>query len=344
MANEESILNLSIIIPCYNVENYIEQCLNSIVQQAVLPKEIICIDDGATDDTAVIIQAFAEKFSCVKYLYQTNQGVSQARNAGINQATGQYIQFVDPDDILHPNLFATFLNIFNIDGAIELFYFENQRFEELENLEFNNNDNNLIKFSSGNELFAYLIEKERYPAACWKYIFKKKMLNVRFEGRNHEDHLITLNILLSANLSYYTKAPLYYYRKRSNSLTSNKKISKQYVELFAQVIDKCTKYVQKSNLLTKTKTQYINFLRSDYLFNINIYYLYKEKPPIIEMYMHIYTRLFIKNNAKKLSNILYIIRYGIRNKIPLKHIMIFIKASLNKDINFITNKINGLLN
>ncbi|OCG32902.1 hypothetical protein A9G29_05145 [Gilliamella sp. Fer2-1] len=76
MANKESILNLSIIIPCYNVENYIKQCLNSIVQQAVQPKEIICVDDGATDNTAAIIQAFSQKFSYVKYIYQTNQGVS----------------------------------------------------------------------------------------------------------------------------------------------------------------------------------------------------------------------------------------------------------------------------
>lgn len=344
MENEKLILNLSIIIPCYNVENYIEQCLNSIVQQTVQPKEIICIDDGATDNTANVIQAFAQKFSCVKYIYQTNQGVSQARNIGINQATGQYIQFVDPDDILHPNLFATFLKVLKISNVIELFYFENQNFEKLENIEFNNNDNSLIRFDTGNELFTHIIENKKYPGACWKYIFKKEALNLRFEGRNHEDHLITLDVLLSANLTYYSKAPLYYYRKRANSLTNNKKISKQYIELYAQIINKCTKYVQKTNLLPKTKTQYINFLRSDYLFNINIYYLYKEKPPIIEIYMHIYTRLFIKNNAKKLSNILYIIRYGIRKKIPLKHIIIFIRASLNKDINFITNKINALLN
>lgn len=344
MENEKLILNLSIIIPCYNVENYIEQCLNSIVQQTVQPKEIICIDDGATDNTANVIQAFAQKFSCVKYIYQTNQGVSQARNVGINQATGQYIQFVDPDDILHPNLFSTFLKVLNFNNTIELFYFENKNFEKLENLKFNNIDNSLIRFNTGNELFTYIIENKKYPCACWKYIFKKEILNLRFEGRNHEDHLITLNILLSANLSYYSKASLYYYRKRANSLTSNKKISAQYIKLFSQVIVVCTKYVQKSNLLPNIKIQYINFLRSDYLFNIDIYYLDRKKSAIITAYTHIYTQLFIKNKSKMLSNILYIIRYGIRNKIPLKHIIIFIRVALNRNINFITNKINDLLN
>jgi hypothetical protein len=75
---------------------------------------------------------------------------------------------------------------------------------------FNNNDNSLTRFDSGSRLFTHLIENEQYPGACWKYIFKKERLKLRFEERNHEDHLIILNILLSAKLSYYSKAPLYY--------------------------------------------------------------------------------------------------------------------------------------
>ena len=104
MDNLKFSIELSIIIPCYNVEDYIEQCLDSILQQDILPKEILCIDDGSTDNTANIIKRYCETHTYIKYIYQENQGVSQARNTGLKNAISQYIQFVDPDDILHSKL------------------------------------------------------------------------------------------------------------------------------------------------------------------------------------------------------------------------------------------------
>lgn len=338
-------LDLSIIIPCYNVQDYIKECLNSIVQQQYLPKEILCIDDGSTDNTAQFIQAFANQYPCVKYIYQTNQGVSQARNHGLNLAKGSYIQFVDPDDILHPDLLQTFFKIFNDDNQVELFYFENESFEDSQPVEFaQHHCENLKHFRSGNELFNHLVYVEKYPGACWKYIFNKALLTETFEGRNHEDHLITLNVLFASQSSYYSNFPYYYYRKRANSLTNNtKKFNKNYIVLMAEVINKCVKYVQKQDISEKTKTAYINFLRTDYLFNINIYYLHHEKPKIMEHYFHIYNRLYIKNKLKVSSNILYVIRYCIKNKISFKHAFIFLMASLNKDFDYFTKKINNLL-
>lgn len=92
---------VSIIIPVYNLEDYIENCLNSVVNQTYRELEILCIDDGSTDNSAEKIKAFAEKDPRVKYLYQENAGVSAARNKGLDEATGEYVMFVDGDDYIH---------------------------------------------------------------------------------------------------------------------------------------------------------------------------------------------------------------------------------------------------
>ena len=346
MDNLKFSIELSIIIPCYNVEDYIEQCLNSILQQDILPKEILCIDDGSTDNTANIIKRYCETHTHIKYIYQENQGVSQARNTGLKNAISQYIQFVDPDDILHSKLLFYFFEIYNLNKNIELFYFENLSFQDFQMIEHKTKISNKVKkFLSGNDLFTHLINIKKYPGACWKYIFRKDRLDIKFEGRNHEDHLITLHVILSSKLCYYFEKPLYFYRKRSNSLTNKKKISKEYICLLSNVINKCTQYVQHINFLqNNTKIEYINHLRSDFIFNIDIYYRYREKPTIIKVYIHFFNRFFIKHKLKTLSNILYIIRYSRKNNVPLEHFIFFIKVAFNKNIDSMSHKIISLLN
>ena len=92
---------VSVIIPVYNLENYIGNCLNSIVNQTYTNLEILCVDDGSSDRSAEIIRSFCEKDGRVKYFYQENAGVSAARNSGLEKASGEYIMFVDGDDYLH---------------------------------------------------------------------------------------------------------------------------------------------------------------------------------------------------------------------------------------------------
>ncbi len=92
---------VSIIIPIYNLENYIEYCLNSVVNQTYKELEILCIDDGSTDKSAEIVKRFAASDGRIKYFYQENAGVSAARNKGLDEAKGEYVMFVDGDDYLH---------------------------------------------------------------------------------------------------------------------------------------------------------------------------------------------------------------------------------------------------
>ena len=98
-------VKVSIIVPVYNVEKYLRKCLDSLVNQTLKDIEIICINDGSTDDSLNILQEYAREHHNVVVIDQENQGVSIARNNGINKAQGDYIGFVDPDDWVEPDMF-----------------------------------------------------------------------------------------------------------------------------------------------------------------------------------------------------------------------------------------------
>lgn len=96
-------LKVSVIIPVYNVEAYLRQCLDSVVNQTLREIEIICVDDGSTDKSAAILKEYAAKDGRIKVLTQSNTGAGAARNAGIARATGEWITFCDADDWIEPD-------------------------------------------------------------------------------------------------------------------------------------------------------------------------------------------------------------------------------------------------
>ena len=89
---------ISVIIPVYNVEKYLKECLNSVINQTLKDLEIICVNDGSIDNSLKIMKEYALKDPRIKILSQKNQGVSEARNFGIKNATGEYVAFLDADD------------------------------------------------------------------------------------------------------------------------------------------------------------------------------------------------------------------------------------------------------
>ena len=91
---------VSVIIPVYNVEKYLVECLNSVTNQTLKDIEIICVNDGSTDNSADILDNYAQKDSRIIVIHKENEGVSVARNLGIDKSTGEYLMFVDSDDIL----------------------------------------------------------------------------------------------------------------------------------------------------------------------------------------------------------------------------------------------------
>ena len=96
---------LSIIIPVYNAEKYLKECINSVLRQKLEDYEVILVDDGSTDSSLKICRSYESKNSRIKVLHQTNQGVSSARNSGIKQANGDWLTFIDSDDVIDDTFF-----------------------------------------------------------------------------------------------------------------------------------------------------------------------------------------------------------------------------------------------
>lgn len=122
-------VKVSVIVPVYNVENYLEYCLSGLLNQTLQDIEIICVNDGSTDNSINILQRYQQTDNRIKIITQSNSGQGTARNNAIDIANGEYIGFVDPDDYVSPQMFETLYNqakAYNADLVEESFYINNQ--------------------------------------------------------------------------------------------------------------------------------------------------------------------------------------------------------------------------
>ena len=223
---------LSVIIPAYNVENWIEQCICSVLQISDFSYEIIIIDDGSRDRTMEIIKHFQKLNSkIIKAFYTENKGLSSARNLGVSNACGEYILFVDSDDFIDPIEMTKLLhNLSKINVDICLYngfkYIENQQPIRLikDNLQLKNHNN-----TNGTFFLEKLLNLSHEHIAVWGKIFSTKLLkqnNITFPaGIKHEDITYIFMTFLAANKVSYIEYACYYYRQRENSITSNPDIN-----------------------------------------------------------------------------------------------------------------------
>lgn len=171
---------VSLIIPVYNTENYLERCLKSAVSQTYQNMEIICIDDGSTDNSGQIVDEFAARDNRVIAIHQTNKGESNARNTGLRVATGDYIGFMDCDDWIEPDMYeslAKALEEEDADMAIAGFYRE---FEDSgkQRIAVQNEKAVEPKVFDGKQLLRYLYERDAYRAFAyiWDKLYKREVI------------------------------------------------------------------------------------------------------------------------------------------------------------------------
>lgn len=118
------LIMISVIMPVYNVENYIEKCLDSVCNQSFKDLEIICVNDGSTDNSLKLLEDYAKRDSRIKIITQENGGIGHARNTGLKNATGEYVLFVDSDDFLCENsLDELYYNINSNNSDLVIFKF-----------------------------------------------------------------------------------------------------------------------------------------------------------------------------------------------------------------------------
>lgn len=238
-------VKVSIIVPVYNVEKYIEKCLTSLVNQTLNDIEIIVVNDGSPDNSQKIIDKFEKKYpQKIKKFIKKNGGLSSARNYGLKQAKGEYISFVDSDDYLNLDAIEKMYNYAKTKNfdivACDVEYVYNDYTKTISS----NINKDLLK---KNEVKKVMINI--YPAACNK-IYKRELIkNIEFkEGIWYEDVEFMYRILPLCESIGVIKEGLYKYLQRENAITStfNDKIF-DYISNFNGLIE----YYKEKNLFSE---------------------------------------------------------------------------------------------
>jgi hypothetical protein len=213
---------VSIVIPVFNAEHYLEDCLNSAIQQTQSEIEIICINDGSTDSSGQILKRFETLDSRVFVFSQPNLGLSVARNRGLTRATGEYVMFLDSDDALELEAVEKLLAICRDQNLDALF------FDAVElNSSYGESSEAQPSYSCEPDtgprfLLQDLNQRGWKPSACLQ-ISRRSLLNkfnLRFEpGILHEDNLYTAQLLLNASRVAHTEEALYRVRATPGSIT-----------------------------------------------------------------------------------------------------------------------------
>lgn len=210
---------VSVIIPVYNSSKYLVECLDSVTSQTLQEIEIICINDGSTDNSLEIIKEFHKKDSRIKFIHQKNQGVSAARNAGLDLATGKYIGFVDADDSIDDSFYE---NLYNISNKEECSVVYSNTLSERVDLEKNMLYEKQILRES---LLPLFFRKDIYNSTCNKLYLHSvlKNNNIRFQvGKKHgEDAEFNVNFLMYADSLFMYDYSGYNYHEVQGSATRN---------------------------------------------------------------------------------------------------------------------------
>lgn len=215
----ESVL-LSIIVPVYNVENYLEECVNSILRQTWQSYEIILVDDGSTDASGKICDQYAVKNQKIKVIHKKNGGLSSARNAGLDAAKGKYIGFVDSDDYIMPEMYETLIAGLRESNAqiASCRYFT---FDKTEDTKRKCERKKKYTYQTSDSLKHFFL-RDISESVCDKVYLKELWKERRFvEGEINEDTYVVYELLKHSSNIVCFMQKMYGYRQRRGSITNS---------------------------------------------------------------------------------------------------------------------------
>lgn len=247
-------MKFSIIVPCYNVEKWIEKCMESVLEQNYQDWEMILVNDGSTDNTINILNEYASRDERIQVIIQKNMGVSSARNHGISMARGEYLLFLDGDDWYgeKDGLSEIANSLENEKSDIVVFHY--RTFDDGVG-SYSGAELAYLRKISGSEctgaeyLMNVLSENNIYPWYPWVYAFKKELLfkgNIRFNPEFFilEDMDIIWQIILKAKRVRVLDQAIYSYRIRGNSVSHSSSVIS-----VKQMLDVCSQCIEKVNAL-----------------------------------------------------------------------------------------------
>lgn len=215
---------ISIIVPIYNVEKYLDKCIKSILNQSFEDFELILVNDGSTDSCGVICDKYKKLDGRITVIHKANGGLSSARNAGIDIARGEYIGFVDSDDYIHEKMYEILYNNakkYNSDIVIckEKNVHENEENKSTYKI-------NKFKVEQFNNIEALkkLYEVRTTFVYAWNKLYKRNLFrDLRYpNGKIYEDEFITPKLIYKATIITYVELELYFYLQRNGSIVKQK--------------------------------------------------------------------------------------------------------------------------
>ena len=253
---------ISVIVPVFNVENYLEKCVKSIIEQTYKNLEVILVDDGSTDKSGFLCDELKKQDYRIKVIHKTNGGLSDARNAGIQVSTGKYLSFIDSDDYLertaleqmmqailisHSEIAICNIMRFYDDGCTEEFYNPTDNQEVLEGIR---------RFDTLNQ-----------PSVCNKLFDAKLFANISFPyGKFYEDTYVYHELLYKADKVVLTGKTGYWYLSRKGSILGRSQFSNRYFDFISNSF---VAIVIKSLVTSKSIASNI-FIYARYCFVISI--------------------------------------------------------------------------
>lgn len=314
---------ISVIVPIYNVEQYLKRCIESIIKQTYQNLEIILIDDGSPDSCGQICDEYALIDNRIIVIHQSNKGLSAARNSGLNICKGEYIGFVDSDDFIHPEMYHRLYNDIITHNVNLAFCYTNKIYNG-DIKEINPSQPTICKTKE--EVIVYSMTQNMWWAAWTKLYHRSLFDNIRYpHGKTNEDYAVTIFIYDQCEKIAINLNQLYYYCIRENSICTSPLNSKKFdqIENTLEVV----KYMEKNHPEWIDAAKYV-FLTTllkllACIYNNNSHLFENQKIMILEL---------IKSNKKAIIKNKYLL---LKQKIML--LTAYIHPILFKWINILYN-------
>lgn len=309
---------LSVIVPVYNVANYLERCVESISSQDYQPIEIILVDDGSTDGSSNLCDRLSDVYPSIKVIHKKNGGLSDARNAGIDVCMGEYVSFIDSDDWIDPGMYSNMISkIISTDSDICICRRQRAKSKNEKVLEQYRMYPNKCILNTKEGLIGLLSFKGYDMSVCDK-VFKRSVLGeIRFPyGKTCEDSFTTYKLFSSAKKIYYLDTPYYNYFYREGSITRNSNVNETVIEATNEQYEFIVKkFPELESIATISRIYAILSVANEYAFRNKKWC--KEKENIKYVRKNIYKVVKCKDITlmKKLQIILYSYMNNIYSKI-----------------------------
>lgn len=274
---------ISVIIPIYNAEPYLKRCLDSIINQTYKNIEIVCINDGSKDNSLQILKEYQNQDERIIIIDKYNEGVSSARNDGINKSTGKYITFVDSDDWLELDAIETLYNTIiekNVD-VVRANYYKNFEYEKNASVSDLGNLSN-VKFNTSEETFAAEVVDKflsgKIPCFLWLLLVKReavlKTSLFKKDIQLMEDTIFYVELLSSIEEIYFLDKPTYHYYSNQNSCT---RAPEYYIRNMYNIV-RVNKYIKEILLSGRynepSRIKMLNSIHTNMIINY-IFIMYK---------------------------------------------------------------------